>query len=153
MIFKGFFMTCGIGIAKNKLAAFDCSLINAKVGDYNHIRVSSILSGKIKQYDHVPLKKGSAVYSAYAHISSNEIDSVLSACVAVGIPKKLNEIGMIMEHSAISNIEDVKNTAIQLVKDSMELRGIEISKIISSPVTLSVPKDKYLSVFSAIVMW
>jgi len=153
MIFKGFFITCGIGIARDKLAAFDCSLIDAKVGDYNHIKVSSVLSGNIKQYDHIPLKKGSAVYSAYAHISSNETDSVLSACVAVGIPKNNNDIGMIMEHSAVAYIEDVKNTAIQLVKDSMELRGIEIAEILSSPVTLSVPKDKCLSVFSAIVMW
>ena len=153
MIKQGYFLTQGFGVAEHSLTAFDRSLIDAKVGEYNHIKVSSVLPSGLEKFDGVKIQKGSVVYSAYSNLISKESGRTLSTCVAVGLPKDKGNIGMIMEHSDFAELVEVENVTIKLVKDAMSKRGIAISEIISAPISAVVPTNSFLSVFSALVMW
>jgi len=153
MIATRYYLTCGIGVAEKELAAFDCSLIDAHVGDFNHVKVSSVLPEKCKRKDCVQLEKGSIVHTAYANLVSNQENVVLSACVAVGIPQREGCIGMIMEYSGTCSVNEAEQIAIDLVKDAMGQRNIEIREILTAPISAKVPSGCYLSVFSALVMW
>lgn len=153
MIPTGFFLTCGIGVAKHKLTAFDFALMDAKAGNYNHVKVSSVLPSSVERFTCIPLEKGSVVYSAYANLTSNTCGATLSACVAVGIPVRASDIGMIMEHSDVAPIFEVEKITIDLVKEAMMKRDIEIKEILAAPISAIVPADSFLSVFSALVMW
>lgn len=50
-------MVSGVGYGKTKLTAFDNALQYAKVGDYNLIKVSSILPPKAKEANKIVVEK------------------------------------------------------------------------------------------------
>lgn len=100
MLFKADFytMVAGMGRGKTQLTAFDNALQYAKVGDYNLIKVSSILPPKAKESKKIVVEKESILPIAYGSIVSEEIGKEIVAAVGVGIPKNQGEIGVIMEY-------------------------------------------------------
>lgn len=54
----------GVGKSKYALVSFDNALRNAGIGDFNIVKVSSILPINCKYSESIPLKKGSILYAA-----------------------------------------------------------------------------------------
>ena len=74
-----FFLTAGRGDASTELNAFDAALLDAKVGDTNLVKMSSILPPSCRQIEPYELTKGSFVPVAYGAMTFAEPGRVISA--------------------------------------------------------------------------
>ena len=106
---KKFFMTKGVGVSKDKLNSFEMALRDAKIANFNLVRVSSILPPYCKR---VPLDEGlkylssgQIVHCVLSECSSNEPHRMLAASVGVAIPKKDENYGYLSEHHACGMTE------------------------------------------------
>jgi pyruvoyl-dependent arginine decarboxylase len=108
-----FFLVSGAGTSNvSKLNAFDFALIDAGVGDFNIIRLSSILPPNFTQI--VPATKpiaGSLLPMAYAKALGDDIHKIeiIGAAIGVGIPKDKDLPGLIMEHT-LTQVVTFKNS-------------------------------------------
>ena len=76
----------GIGKdCKNELLSFDTALCSAGIGNYNIVRVSSILPSYAVQKENIEVTKGSVLYVAYATKTIFGVGRIASA-ISVGIP-------------------------------------------------------------------
>lgn len=150
---SNYYISSGTGRSKYRLGAFDNALISAGISNYNLLRVSSILPAKCKQKKNIQVKFGAHLLTAFASISSNHKGEQISSCVAVGIPKNKDEIGVIMEYSDSASEEEVKQICKNMVEDAMQNHSIEIEDIIISSITGIVGDEEYLSLISALAMW
>jgi len=89
-----FFLTAGKGEATTELNAFDAALLDAKVGNTNLVKLSSILPPRCEEIQPYELPKGSLVPLAYSDFTSSAPGTVISAAVAVGIPEDASEAGL-----------------------------------------------------------
>lgn len=154
MLFKADFytMVAGMGRGKTQLTAFDNALQYAKVGDYNLIKVSSILPPKAKESKKIVVEKGSILPIAYGSIVSEEIGKEIVAAVGVGIPKNQEEIGVIMEYSGYDGKEQAELKVKNMIEEAMENRKTEILEI--KCISSSCITDSGINcVFAGIALW
>lgn len=154
MLFKAKFytMVAGKGRGKTQLTAFDNALQYAKVGDYNLIKVSSILPPKAEESKNIVVEKGSILPIAYGNIVSEEIGKEIVAAVGVGIPKNQEEIGVIMEYSGYEGKEQAELKVKNMIEEAMENRKIEILEI--KCISSSCIIDSGINcVFAGIALW
>lgn len=143
----------GIGKdSKSELISFDTALCSAGIGDYNIVRVSSILPPKAVKKNSIEVSKGSVLYVAYATATIYGAGRIASA-ISVGIPKSPLEIGVIMEYSAPNDKNSVIECSREMVKKSMKFRGIALKEILSVGVEKVQEEQQYLTTFSGIVLW
>lgn len=134
------------------LLSFDEALRAANIGNYNIVRVSSILPpGAVRQraIDVVP---GSVLYVAYATdtiIGNGRVSSAIS----VGLPKDMSNIGVIMEYSSSEDKESVIRHSREMVEKAMKKRGIALSDILSVGIEAEQKETKYLTTFAGIALW
>lgn len=150
---SNYYISAGKGRSNYKLVAFDNALISAGISNYNLLKVSSILPAKCKRKSSIEVEFGKSLLTAYASISSNCNGERISACVAVGIPKNKDEIGIIMEYSDYATEAHVKNICVNMVIEAMKNHSIEIAEVISSSISGVVMEEEYLSLISAIALW
>lgn len=143
----------GIGKdSKSELLSFDTALCSAGIGNYNIVRVSSILPPKAVKQRSIEVLKGSVLYVAYATATIYGAGRIASA-ISVGIPKTSSEIGVIMEYSASNDRESVIECSREMVKKSMEYRGIALKDILSVGVEEIQEEQQYMTTFTGIVLW
>ncbi|HOK23095.1 MAG TPA: arginine decarboxylase, pyruvoyl-dependent [Candidatus Hydrothermia bacterium] len=142
----------GIGEGSTFLNAFDAALIAAKVGNYNLVRVSSILPPNVKKADEVLLPPGSILPIAYGHAYSAEKGNRITAAVSIGIPENPESIGVIMEYSGDLDEGDAREFVINMAREAMEKRNIHIREILYNVVSTKV-NDKKTCVFAAVALW
>lgn len=143
----------GIGNdSKSELLSFDTALCSAGIGNYNIVRVSSILPPKAVEKKSIEVLKGSVLYVAYATATIYGAGRIASA-ISVGIPKTPSEIGVIMEYSTSDDKESVIECSREMVRKSMEYRGIALKDILSIGVEGVQEEQQYLSTFAGIVLW
>lgn len=130
--YNGYFLVSGVGFGSTELSSFDAALIDSCIGDFNLVRLSSILPKKcMKMHIHenndrellvVPkerndssyfskMQKGSLLPIAYSSMTSCGWDGDeplrgVTASVAVGIPIEDNLCGLIMEYHGESSWAD-----------------------------------------------
>lgn len=96
------YITSGYGEADDTLdlLAFDRALANAKVADYNHLRVSSIIPPKAKLIFDIqpPLKPGSLAFTVMAR-TNGVGGELISACLGFFQSKDPEKNGVIFEVS------------------------------------------------------
>jgi len=111
-----------------KLNSFDNALIDAKIGDVNLIKVSSMLE-KGTEINILPkLKAGAMVNCVLATITSKKKGDLISSSLAIAIGDNL---GCVVENSAINkNPEDIKKEAEEMVKYMMEKRNEKINELV-----------------------
>lgn len=149
---KNYTLVNGIGSGSTELNAFDNALQSANVGNFNLIKVSSILPPGAIQQETIKENYGSVLPIAYSCIlGKNEGDSIVAA-VAVGIPQDKNMVGVIMEHSAIGDPHIIENEVKQMVCEAMRNRSIEIREIKCS-VSSCVVEGNIMCAFSGIALW
>ncbi|HMK34388.1 MAG TPA: arginine decarboxylase, pyruvoyl-dependent [Desulfomonilaceae bacterium] len=148
---KRYFLTSGSGEASTGLNAFDAALLDARVGDTNLIKLSSILPPGAREVEPFELPKGSLVPLAYGELVCYEPGAVISASVAVGIPEDPESAGLIMECSRYGEAGPCEEACREMVREGMEtIRGKRIREIRSISATLTVTKVG--AVFAAVVL-
>jgi arginine decarboxylase len=146
---KNFFLTAGSGKGKYPLIAFDNALRDAKISDYNLLKVSSILPKGAKERKFLKIKKGSIIFIAYSYLIEEE--GVISSACAVAIPGRKNDIGVIMEFSGKVEEKIAIEKVCEMAEIAMKERGILIKKIISK--SKSLIAEKYSCTFAGCCLW
>ncbi|MBR3204593.1 pyruvoyl-dependent arginine decarboxylase [Candidatus Saccharibacteria bacterium] len=162
---NSFFITQGIGVGKSELVAFDDALIQAKISNYNLVKISSILPKRaVQQLHKISLTEGSILPTAYATVSSKSKGDILATAIAVGIPKDPNSVGVIMENhsrlysqpSLLENItKELEKETIEMVNQAMENHKIAIETVIckAQSVCIETSDNTWTSLISAICIW
>lgn len=140
----------GRGEGSSPLVAFDNALLNAEIGDYNLVRVSSILPPNCCFKESIDIKKGSVVFAAYAQLTirGNETGST---AVGIALPANNNENGVIFE--VCSHRNDADRIVRKMCTEAMNNRNRRIIEIISSSMIIEGAPGKYVCGVSAVVMW
>jgi len=146
-----YFLTCGKSEGYMPLNAFDGALLDAKVGDTNLVRMSSILPPNCKEIEPVKLPGGSLVPLAYAGITSHIPGEKISAGVAVAIPADPSEPGLIMEYSAKGHKEEIESIVRKMAEEGFKMRNRKLKEIKSIAVEHTVEKTG--AAFAALVLW
>ncbi|MFC1834444.1 pyruvoyl-dependent arginine decarboxylase [Thermodesulfobacteriota bacterium] len=148
---KSFFLASGVGDSTTELNAFDAALLDAGIGDTNLVRLSSILPPSATLVTFFDFPKGSLVPLAYGEFISSDPGTLISASIAVGIPRDDSEAGLIMEHSHIGDPDGCEQIAREMVREGMEnVRGLDIERIMS--VSSSHTVARVGAVFAAVVL-
>ena len=124
---KKFFLTSGSSEGETELTAFDGALLNADIGNINLLKVSSILPPGAEYSAELELPLGGLVPTAYGTIISKEPGVTISAAVAVGRSK--DSFGIIMELVGKMKKEEAEEKIINMVKESFEMREMEVKDI------------------------
>jgi len=110
MIPKKFFLTKGVGIAKENLASFEAALRDAGIEKFNLVSVSSILPPACKKISKEEglkiLKPGEIVFVVLARNSTNEPNRLISASIGCAIPADNKMYGYLSEHHTFGMTQD-----------------------------------------------
>jgi arginine decarboxylase len=136
----------------SELNAFDVALLKSGVGNTNLVKMSSILPPNCLKVSEIKLPAGDLVPVAYAAITSSKKGEVISAAVAIAIPKDKTKNGLIMEYED-KNVtkEEAESRVIEMAKWGMDYRGYEIEKIESIAVSHTV--ENHGAAFACVVLW
>lgn len=155
MIATKYAIKAGIGVSDKHLPSFDKALLEAGVGNYNLVRLSSILPAGCKRVDDIDLPEGSLLPTAYSTISCDKKNIALVSTIGVGIPADKSHVGVIMEYSAL---EKTPNEALKILKEmiyeAFEIRGWKLDHIESVYSFAVVRKDgEETTTFACIAEW
>ena len=99
---KEIFLTRGVGRHREKLASFELALRDARIAEYNIVRVSSIFPPGCKM---IPakegvkkLKPGQVLYTVVAESATNEPHRLIASSIGVAIPRDRSHYGYLSEH-------------------------------------------------------
>lgn len=108
---KAAFITKGVGKHRERLTSFEMALRDAKIAEYNLVKVSSIFPPNCKLISQAQgLKKlnaGQIVYVVMSENATNEPHRLLAASVGLAIPKRKSYYGYISEHHSFGENEDI----------------------------------------------
>lgn len=151
---KNYFITSGTGKSIFKLVAFDEALRNAKISDYNLVKISSILpSDCIRATPNDFPAKGSSLLTAFGSISCNEKGKQIASAVSVAIPKDPNDVGVIMEYAGYCSAQYAEEQVRLMVEEAMKNRERDVKSIYSSAIDSICDGNGYTSVVSAVCLW
>lgn len=158
MIAKKYKISGGKGKSDSRLVSFDKALLDAGVGNYNLVRLSSILPARCVKTDDIDLTEGSLLPIAYATISSDVLDEKIASAVAIGFPDDESKVGVIMEYSEHGkglNISEshAKKIVEQMVIDAFVVRGWMLKDIVSCGVEDVVCDDMTHTTFACVAEW
>ena len=154
-----FAMSAGVGVSEKRLPSFDKALIAAKVGNYNLVRLSSILPAHCKE---VPIdeigqhiKEGSLLPTAYATISATGKGTKLASAIGIGFPEDPEKVGVIMEYSALDcTALEAKRIVEAMVEEGFKERGWGLRAIKTIASEAEVEKDNTtVSTFACVAEW
>lgn len=145
----------GVGQSDKQLSSFDKALWEAGVGNYNLVKLSSILPAGCKMVEHIDLTEGSLLPTAFSRISSAEKGTHLVSSIGVGIPKDDSCVGVIMEHSTIDKgVKQTLKELVSMIEEAFEMRGCELREIKSDFAECIVRKDgETCTTFACIAEW
>lgn len=147
-------ISSGIGISEYKLVAFDQALLSSKIGNYNLLKVSSILPMGVELVDHIDIPFGSPLLTAYSNTDSNVPNEKIATAVGVAIPQNPSDIGVIMEYSGHCSAKEAEEKIAMMCKEAMDIRKIKYKEIkISSNEAIVSSDGTYTSLVSAISFW
>lgn len=149
---RNYVIASGVGSDILQLVAFDKALSASRIADYNLVKVSSILPPNCNEHVAVTEEKGSILFTAYATTSSND-NGIIAAAVGVGIPENSDNIGVIMEYSCFDSKDVAVNQVEEMVRKSMQSRGIRIKEIKTASAEATVTSGIYSVVVAALAMW
>lgn len=106
---KRIFLTKGVGRHREKLSSFELALRDARIAEYNLVRVSSIFPPHCKVVQRGQgLKRLSAGQITHAVISegaTNEPHRLIAASVGLAIPADRSHYGYLSEHHSYGQTE------------------------------------------------
>ncbi len=148
---KTYFLVSGSSEGHTPLNAFDGALLNAGIGNTNLVKISSIIPPHSTEIQPITFPQGAIVPTAYASISSETPGEIISAAVAVALPRDDDQPGLIMEYSGRGNREVIELTAKNMAFEGMKMRQQETKEIKSISTEYKVKKIG--AAFAAVVLW
>ena len=146
-----FFFVAGESEGFSNLNSFDCALINAKIGNMNLIKISSIIPPHCSRIKFIKLPLGSFIPIAYASITSDMTGEFISAGVSTAHPDDPSLPGIIMEYSSNGRKKDIENLVCSMAEEAMIVRNIHKYTLSSKAVEHKV---KHIGTsFAAVVLW
>jgi len=124
---KKYFLTAASAEGETELTAFDGALLNARVGNTNLLKVSSILPPGCEYEPELTIPPGSLLPIAFGTIISTVPGEIISAAVAVGI--KRNSFGVIMEYEGKCSAEEAENRVRKMVEEAFQMRNLQLDEI------------------------
>ncbi len=146
-----FWLVSGTGEGMTTLNAFDHALLAAGVGDTNLVRMSSIVPPGIARAVPRLLPPGALVPMAYAEMTSDTPGAVISAAVAVAIPRDSSLPGLIMEHHAEDSLASVESRVAEMALTGMAHRHRPVKDLIVRGATHTV--ERAGCAFAGVVLW
>lgn len=143
-----FVLVTGAGSGRYGLNAFDAALLAAGVGNYNLIKVSSILPPHAVRGNEIPLPAGSLLPIAYGCEVVEEPGHRIAASVGIGVPEDPAVNGVIMEFHAHGTAADAERIVRDMTADAMAMRKIAVKEILSCAVE-ALSEDGATAVFAA----
>lgn len=157
-IAKEYALSSGVGVSTKRLPSFDKALLKAKVGNYNLVRLSSILPAHCKKVpideiaDHI--KEGSLLPTAYATITCAMEGTQIASAIGVGYPVDKEKVGVIMEFSDVNCTGEVAEEVVKsMVREGFAERGWELESIETISAEATVQKGETVSTFACIAEW
>jgi arginine decarboxylase len=107
---KAIFLTKGVGKHKEKLTSFELALRDARIAEFNLVRVSSIFPPGCKvipiQEGLKCLSPGQVVYTVMYDNATNEPHRLLATSVGLAIPADRNQYGYLSEHKSYGETDE-----------------------------------------------
>ena len=159
MIASKYTIRVGIGRSLKHLPSFDKALIAAGVGNYNLVRLSSILPAGAQRVDDIDLQEGSLLPTAYASVTSSTAGETIVSVIGVGIPKDKSHVGVIMEFSCkgMKEYGASTETAMYILKEMIQeaflIRNWDLEEIICDGTEAVVGEGEYCTTFACIAEW
>lgn len=154
-------LTSGIGIGRTKLNAFDNALLNAGIGNFNLLKVSSIVPPAAKVFylstnnrEKILPKIGSIVPTVYSSVFSKKVGEKITVALAITIPKNYKDCnGLIFEFSG-KNItkKEAEKFCREMSREACESRRIEIEKILFISEDYIVRKKITCAIAAALIL-
>ncbi|MDR0685569.1 MAG: arginine decarboxylase, pyruvoyl-dependent [Spirochaetaceae bacterium] len=148
-----YLLCSSVGNGQYSLTSFDDALRKSNLGNYNLVKVSSILPMKAKRVDHVDVPEGSILFTAFASMTSRQAGEVISAAIAVGIPADKTKAGVIMEFADSCAEFVAEKTVKAMVVEAMAKRKYTIEEILCISTEAACVADQYSTVFAALAIW
>lgn len=146
-------LVSAVGEGRFPITAFDCALMRSGVGNYNLIKVSSILPPDSRKEEKIDLPLGSLLPVAYSHIDARAAGEQITAAVSVGIPDDC-ENGVIMEHSGVGDPKKIVQDCEDMIREAFALRNRPLKEILTEYATVCCEEDtRCICAFAAIAMW
>jgi arginine decarboxylase len=107
---KAIFLTKGVGKHREKLASFELALRDARIAEFNLVRVSSIFPPGCKvisiQEGLRYLHPGQIVYAVMYDNATDEPHRLVAASVGLAIPADRNQYGYLSEHKSFGQTDE-----------------------------------------------
>lgn len=146
-----FTISTGLGEGTTELNAFDSAMQDAHVGNYNLLRVSSILPPHCVARETIEIPQGCLLPIAYSYLTSTNSGNEITAAIGVGIPVNGESVGVIMEYSGYTTRTNAEKNVRKMIEEAMNNRGIDIKNIIIR--SRSALVKECTCVFSSIALW
>jgi arginine decarboxylase len=106
---KALFLTKGVGKHREKLTSFELALRDARIAEFNIVRVSSIFPPGCKvisiQEGLKQLTPGQIVYAVMYDNATNEPHRLVAASVGLAIPANKDQYGYLSEHKSFGETD------------------------------------------------
>lgn len=137
-------LTSGRGTGTSALNAFDCALLDARVGDLNLLKTTSIVPAGAtvidlsKQPTMLDIPPGAIVPAVYACFVSDAAGQIISACLAVGLPTTKTS-GVIFEYAGPGGLLEVRPRVQSMVAEALKARRKPSYQVLYAVSELTVP--------------
>jgi len=148
---KTYFLVSGSSEGYTRLNAFDGALLNADIGNTNLVKITSIIPPHCREIMPIRLPGGAIVPTAYASISSDIPGQIISAAVAVALPKDDDQPGLIMEYSARGHSKEIELIARNMASEGMKKRQQETREI--KVISAEYKVKKIGAAFAGVILW
>ncbi len=106
---KAIFLTKGVGKHREKLTSFELALRDARIAEFNIVRVSSIFPPGCKvisvQEGLKQLTPGQIVYAVMYDNATNEPHRLVASSVGLAIPANKDQYGYLSEHKSFGETD------------------------------------------------
>ena len=137
-------ITSGSDTGPSPLNAFDSALLDARVGDLNLLKTSSIVpagasvSNLKKQPGALALPAGAIVPAVYSYFVDDAAGEVISACLAIGLPPSGGS-GVIFEYSGRGRLSEIRPRVRLMVAEALKARGKLSFQVLYAESELTIP--------------
>jgi len=147
---RKYFVVSGKGLSEvSMLNAYDRALLDAGIGNYNLVPVSSIIPPGAEEIEPIKLPPGSIVFVVIAKAEGRE--GTVSAGMA-WYSGESEECGFVVEAHGNTDIGEIGRRLKSMIEEMGKARGINVEAVKMRIETLDIPKGLYGCVIVALVM-
>ena len=143
-------LTSGVAEGETELNAFDNALLRARIGNYNLIKVSSIVpKGAVVAETGPSIAEGAIVPAVWGKAVSATPGERIASCVGLGLSK--DSFGIIMEYAGRASADDAEREVRKMLDEAFARRGLDLDKVVIKSCHHQV--EKAGCTVAAVVLW